>query len=256
MPVLSPDSFLTVEFAEMERYSIVAAQQNTPSDFWCLLETDPRYVCLDVGAPSTLANTLNVTSTMTLPTSAGIVPLNFTQTNQFGQFDLCDGKTVSDGVINVFDIAVIIAYSFQDEPYRHLPTNPALVETTSGRHGLSDLCYSGLTRLDYLTNYSFDTCVYMEEAELDGRRRLSESTNATTLETWESGCRPNRGPCPPTTTWNCGLGIRGPDTSHALVTPWGPTWGSELRPIRSTSGRRRLEHAFYTVHYLWERGTF
>ena len=132
--------------------------------------------CLDVGAPSTLSNIINLTGfgSNSLATGAAASPVVFRNTtNIFGQEIQCDGRVVGDGQVNVFDIAVVISYVFQDTPYAHLPTNPALVETVSGRENLDDLCDSGMTRVQYLTNYSADTCVYTN-VEGVSSRRLSE----------------------------------------------------------------------------------
>ena len=159
----------------MERLAQSAAEQDTPNEFWCQVESLSYMNCLDIGAPSTLSNIINLTAfgTNTLadsvaPPSSMVVTTN--GTNIFGQDIQCDGRIVGDGQINVFDIAVVISYVFQDTPYAHLSTNPALVNTVSGRAHIGDLCDSDMSRLQYLTNYSSDTCFYMS----DHARRLSE----------------------------------------------------------------------------------
>ena len=96
---------------------MAAASTNTVNQFWCDMNTNPEYQCLDIAAPSTLGNSLNtsafdLSSTTVFSNGQFIYDMYATADNAsimlFGQYDTCDGKVVGDGMINVFDIATII----------------------------------------------------------------------------------------------------------------------------------------------------
>jgi len=59
----------------------------------------------------------------------------------------CDGKQVGDGVINIFDIAAVLAWIFRashDHIYRGLPNTPGLVLTYEGQPSLAKACGPGM----------------------------------------------------------------------------------------------------------------
>jgi hypothetical protein len=170
-PKVESDGELTVEFAEMERFANLAATTNNVNDYWCALATRPELFCLDIAGPSTLSNSLNTTAfdlTSDNVFSNGKFILENYQTadntslNLFGQYDQCDGKVVGDGLVNVFDIATIIAYIFKDYKYATLDPNPEQVTTVEGRDRLQLQCDTPVTRVEYLSSYATDTCVYFD----------------------------------------------------------------------------------------------
>lgn len=170
-PKVESDGELTVEFAEMERYANLAATTNTVNDYWCALATRPELFCLDIAGPSTLSNSLNTTAfdlTSDTVFSNGEFILDIYKTadnsslNLFGQYDQCDGKVVGDGLVNVFDIATMIAYIFKDYKYAELDPNPEQVVTVEGRDRLQLQCENTVTRVEYLSSYATDTCVYFD----------------------------------------------------------------------------------------------
>ena len=66
-----------------------------------------------------------------------------TQSSQaalFGADVRCDGKNVGDGVVNTFDMSVLMWYQFKFEPYDQLPTDPTVVSTVGGRDGTPLRC--------------------------------------------------------------------------------------------------------------------
>lgn len=187
-PLVESDGELTVEFAEMERYANLAATSNTVNDYWCALATRPELLCLDIAGPSTLSNSLNtttfdLTSDTVFSNGEFIVDIyetaDNTSLNLFGQYDKCDGKVVGDGLINVFDIATMIAYIFKDYEYAGLDRNPGQVATVQGRDRLHLQCDDPVTRVDYLSSYAADTCVYF-----DNGRRLQSLTPVTAQTLW------------------------------------------------------------------------
>lgn len=173
-PVVESDGELTVEFAEMERFAQLAATTNTVNDYWCALATRPELLCLDIAGPSTLGNSLNTTA-FDLTSDTVFSNGNFisdvyetadnSSVNLFGQYDQCDGKVVGDGLINVFDIGTMFAYIFKDYKYAELNPNPEQVITVQGRDRLDLKCDDVTTRVDYLTSYASDTCVYFDDSE-------------------------------------------------------------------------------------------
>ena len=179
--VATPDGHLTVEFAEIERFSHLGATNNIVNDYWCSIASRPELLCLDIAGPGTLGNSLNTTTfnmlSDTVLSSGNFIMETYATTdetslNLFGQYDQCDGKTVGDGLINVFDIATVIAYIFKDYRYADLSPNPEQVITVQGRDRLALRCDSVTTRADYLTLYADDTCVYFD-AGCDGTLRFT-----------------------------------------------------------------------------------
>lgn len=157
------DGFLTTEFALLEKYAMASAEEDSHDSFWCDAAQRPELLCLDIGAPSTLGNSLNSSVTGTAHNSQLIFHLqstaNETNTQLFGQTRTCHGRSVGDGVINVFDISTLLSYLFQDWMYSSLPLDPSQVVTVDGREGVSTLCNNNLTRLQYTVSYYEDTCV-------------------------------------------------------------------------------------------------
>ncbi len=181
----------------MERFAFQAATTNLVNDYWCALDLRPELYCLDIGAPSTLSGSLNQTAyNLLLDTvfSNGNFISNIYSTannesvNLFGQVDRCSAgelnlKLVGDGLINVFDISTLLAYIFKDYQYANLSPDPEQVVTVEGRDRLAEQCLDTITRVDFLTEYSMDSCVYF-----DDRRRLHEMDEHASdiAEQWRS----------------------------------------------------------------------
>lgn len=186
------DGFLTLEFAEMEKFAKLAAQTNTVNDYWCALAARPELYCLDIGAPSTLSNSLNtsafdLSSTTVFSNGHFIKELTTTASNTsvnlFGQVDQCENKIVGDGLINVFDISSLLSYIFKDYQYANISPSPEQVFTVQGRERLPLQCEDTVTRGDYLSSYAYDTCVYFDDRPAappasPPSRRLSEESHA------------------------------------------------------------------------------
>ena len=180
-PVVQSDGHLTVEFAEMERYAQMGATNNIVNDYWCDIASRPELLCLDIAGPGTLGNSLN-TTTFNMLSDTVFSNGNFimdtyatadeTSLNLFGQYNQCDGKTAGDGLINVFDIATVIAYIFKDYRYADLNPNPEQVITVQCRDRLASRCESVTTRAEYMALYADDTCVYFD-AGCDGTLRFT-----------------------------------------------------------------------------------
>lgn len=157
---LGADGLLTTELALMERYV------GDPNAYWCAAQQRPELLCLDIASPTTLGSSLtapNVTTDVANSMNVYYVheTANVTSTALFGSADECHGRLVGDGVIDVFDVATLLAYLFQDVPYATLP-EPYRVFTVDAREGSTTLCDSGTTQLSYAQQYDQDTCVASE----------------------------------------------------------------------------------------------
>ncbi len=168
----------------MEHYAMQAARTDSNDAFWCDAATESALLCLDIGAPSTLGNSLNTRATNngTIHNSLMIYDVlstaNESSVQLFGQVAPCHGRVVGDGVIDVFDIATLLSYLFSDWQYRWLSPNPVDVPTVSGRGGVVDRCGNGQSRYDYLEEYSRDVCV--SSLPLPSRRSRRLASSATT----------------------------------------------------------------------------
>lgn len=195
VPDVRPDGFLTSEFAEMEKFAQDGATSNTVNDYWCDLATRPELYCLDIGASSTLSESLNDTAFNLLEDNVFsnghfireiYAGADNTSVNLFGQVDRCgaSNKVVGDGLINVFDIATLMAYVFKDYQYAALDPNPDQVPTVEGRVRLIEQCSTEMTRVDFLTDYAENSCLYFED---EGRRLQEGELHASEIAArWRS----------------------------------------------------------------------
>jgi hypothetical protein len=179
---MSPDGLLTTEFTLIEHYARLGAEGRHNDDYWCDALSRPALQCLDIGAPSTLGGSLNVsraTDGSLMGNNMLIYDVqetaNATSTDLFGQYDRCHGRLVGDGVIDVFDMATLLSYIFGDWRYGNLAPDPHTVVTTQGRRAAASLCDQGLTRQDYAEQYTQDTCKYTDGVMETGGRRLVET---------------------------------------------------------------------------------
>lgn len=182
-----PDGMLTVEFALIEHYATQAALTDTNDAYWCDLIDEPSLFCLDIGAPSTLGDSLNQTAAdgSRFDNNMLIYKVQETadpnSTRLFGQVTPCGGRLMGDGVINIFDISTLLAYIFADWKYSTLSRDSTQVVTVRGREGIIKRCGDNKTRLSYLKEYSNNMCVDSTPqgftvppfGQPDSRRRLT-----------------------------------------------------------------------------------
>lgn len=157
--VLGADGLLTTELSLMERYV------GNSELYWCDAQQRPELLCLDIASSTTLSSSLSPAPTQDVANSMNIYYVledaNSTTTHLFGSSQTCHGRNVGDGVIDIFDVATLLAYLFNDVLYATLP-EPYNVYTVDGREGSSLLCDSGMTHETYMTQYSQDSCVASE----------------------------------------------------------------------------------------------
>lgn len=173
--VPGPDGFLTIEFALMEHYAYEASATDANDAFWCDARRQPLLLCLDVGAPSTLGNSLNQSVAHVSSIANNLVifevqaTANASSTQLFGQTARCDNRTYGDGVVNVFDVATLLSYLFRDFRYAELDPDPRHVRTVWPRDAVVDRCHDGATRRQYVEQYTTDVCVDVVDASASGR---------------------------------------------------------------------------------------
>lgn len=189
------DGNLVVEFGETERIAKASISTGLMSTYACAVRSEPTMQCLDVGSPSTLGGSLNVDAfndgVANIVNNPNLILDLFSSANAsattvlFGQRATCDGKVVGDGMINVFDIAVLMNYIFGEYVYGDeniVSRRPSDVFTVEGRSDLDDYCDTNTTRADFLAQYANSVCAPLSlpppSAPLG--RRLSMASEAFT----------------------------------------------------------------------------
>ena len=160
-----PDGNLVMEWNVMEILARRISDKGMDS-YFCH-EYYHQYQCLDIGAFSTLSNTLSIEDT----SADGVADVSnlyqtFTYTNEtnlFGQLEMCRSKVVGDGTLGVFDLAVLLAYIFKDDGYDTLSEDASTVTTVEGRDGLRAMCGNEMSSVEYLIA-SADQCYLMDDA--------------------------------------------------------------------------------------------
>ena len=167
------DGTIVAEFQLMEQIHSETGLTDSHDAYTCRVQRDYYLGCLDIAAVSTLSNSISDAW------NDGVNTVNVSgAVNLFGGLTTCpteEGQRdyVGDGVVNVFDVSLLIWYHFGVAPYNTLSTNPAEVETVWKRHGTADRCNDGSSRSDWNALTAVQYCFL----ELDSRRRLSSSTN-------------------------------------------------------------------------------
>jgi hypothetical protein len=203
--IYAPDGSLATEFALAEAIVLATQAQGSHDPYTCLLdaEADPALLetlglpgldpsplleCLDVGTATTLSGLF--TDDVLL----------------FGSAITCNGKTVSDGRINGYDLAVLTWAIFRAAPYGQVDY---AAQTVIARNGTAARCGNGATLADYALALDTDFCAAGEPAQpaaivaivregSAGSRALSETWGAPqplpiNNATWAAtGARPQR----------------------------------------------------------------
>lgn len=156
---LGADGLLTTELGLLERYV------GDPEAYWCDAQQRPELLCLDIASPTTLDSSLAAPNTSDVANSMNVYHVyenaDATSTHLFGSQTLCHGRNVGDGIVDIFDVATMLAYLFQDVLYATLP-EPHVVHTVDAREEVTQLCGTGATQLSYLEEYAQDSCYASE----------------------------------------------------------------------------------------------
>ncbi len=175
--MMEADGHLTTELEQM-----ILLSTQPFNTYWCKVAQEPKMHCLDIGAPTTLSGSYTLSELNGLDNNNPHLHTLFNTSTQngvilWGQNQQCDEKTVSDGIINVFDVSILMSYIFKEGPYNFTNYDPKEVKTTEGRHDLIDRCDDGQSNTDYITEYINDSCG-------DMRRRLEEDTIIQSSGRW------------------------------------------------------------------------
>eukprot|EP00965_Chrysotila_dentata_P263487 6214838-Pleurochrysis_carterae.AAC.1 len=143
------------EFRLIEAYMYASIEQQTHDPYTCEILHKPYLHCLDMGS---------FTNPSIAPSEAGDfdIETNITDGRDvydiFGQGPTCAGKKHGDGMINVFDLSLVLAYIFGRFP--SLSSDPSMV--TTGLQGRSDVhtrCDTNESAYDYAAAYAIDNCI-------------------------------------------------------------------------------------------------
>lgn len=183
-----PDGSLVVEFHQMVTFAQQAIETNSLDSFACAVRNAGYLSCLDIAAPSTLSGSIDTSAfnngvNHLLASSDVILDMfasaNGTSAHLWGQQDACDAaKVTGDGVVNVFDVGILMAYIFQEFGYADLSRDASTIVTVAGRDDVRELCGRGVERLTHLQRYAENTCVDFANVTAFSGRRLSAASDA------------------------------------------------------------------------------
>jgi hypothetical protein len=163
------DGTIVAEFQLMEQMHIQTSETDNHNAYTCGVGDNYYLGCLDVAAVTTLSGSINSAW------DNGFLSVTVSSnTNLFGGSTTCPIETgqrdvVGDGIINVYDMSVLIWWHFAVAPYDTLSTNPSDVETVWKRSGTAERCNDGSTRSDWSALTAVQYCY----PDGDSRRRLS-----------------------------------------------------------------------------------
>lgn len=194
--VAGSDGNLVMEYLYTDEYTLASIEANSLSPYTCAVRDSYIFACLDIAAPSTLS----------LASSDGVddnvTAISFGATadsHLFGSKDRCDGLLVGDGVVNGFDLIVLMWQQFRVPPYEDI----ALTHPTVAVHqDAGARCTDGITRSEYLSEYDASApCVHP-------RRRLADVASRPSFTVHRHSTLRNQG------SW---FQLRSHGASHAAV---------------------------------------
>eukprot|EP00965_Chrysotila_dentata_P254962 6212049-Pleurochrysis_carterae.AAC.1 len=104
------------EFRLIESYMYAAVSEQSHDPYTCDVYQRPYIECLDMSSYTNNAIALS---------GSFDIEANFTDVYDiFGQGSECLGKKHGDGIINVFDLSLVLAYIFSAFP--ELPSDPSM----------------------------------------------------------------------------------------------------------------------------------
>jgi len=184
------DGNLIGEFRLIERLYKQMAKEQSSNAFTCNVREEPYLQCLDLTSHNNGAVVIELQESGYVDITAGIGSYGG---SIFGQSVECDGKVVGDGILNVYDLALLLKYmvgGFEDQ----LPQDPSAITTgVQGRTDLHRRCDDGLSLWDhkaaYEANPPYSNCWLNGEEDLaagglrvGGARRLVERMPVSSLE--------------------------------------------------------------------------
>ena len=146
------DGNLIGEFRLMESIVTLSAEQQSHDPFTCAVQHEPWYNCLDI--TSFMNGAINISDD-------GLDVTHSTSGQLFGQVQECDGKRVSDRIVDGFDLHALLYYMTGGLADRDgVSLDPSAVIT--GLQGFTDLhlrCGVNESYYGYYTAYASDACV-------------------------------------------------------------------------------------------------
>jgi len=185
------DGNLIGEFRMMEKIATQSAANRSHDPFTCAVQAEPWYNCLDI--TSFMNSAINISED-------GMDITHGASGQIFGQSSLCDGKRVSDRIIDGFDLTALLYYmtgGFADRD--DMNRDPSAVVT--GLQGFTDVhlrCGTNESYYGYYSAYASNVCANgpfidgpsnvdpnIEAQRLTGRRQL-EQDEGPPLRLWRS----------------------------------------------------------------------
>ena len=185
------DGNLIGEFRLMEKIATQSAANRSHDPFTCAVQAEPWYNCLDI--TSFMNSAINISED-------GMDITHGASGQIFGQSSLCDGKRVSDRIIDGFDLTALLYYmtgGFADRDDKN--RDPSAVVT--GLQGFTDVhlrCGTNESYYGYYSAYASNVCANgpfidgpsnedpnIEAQRLTGRRQL-EQDEGPTFRLWRS----------------------------------------------------------------------
>lgn len=144
--VSGADGSLVTEYSTTVDLVKRSIDQDSHDPYTCSVDSAFVHACLDIAASST------------------------TDTNLFGQQELCHGVVVGDGRLNSFDTHTLIMAYFQDGPYEDVRLT---TETVQPRSDVAARCLDGANLATYNASYEDDKCFQ--------RRRLQSEADLNAM---------------------------------------------------------------------------
>ena len=178
-PVSEQDGNLVMEFMFTELYTLMAIENDNLRAYTCAAEQYDFLTCLDIAAPSTLAGTVDFSSSPIQEESDlfSTMPAVYNDegsTYLFGTDRPCDGKVTGDWQISGLDMLVLMYVQFRVPPYDNVLSTTF---TVNGEGDIARRCADNITRGEFNARYDQDNPCKIPSnlPHLNQLRRLAES---------------------------------------------------------------------------------
>ena len=182
MPTIAPDGNIVAEFLFIEKLWKNASLTNNYQDYVCTVNINPMYECIDVASPKTLAlsNLINTDTgevgefglSVFNPSDDITSVLSVNESHLFGVDQCGNGANTGDGIVNAFDLAVYMWYTFNTFPYNLLSRDPSVVQTTDARSHTASRCGLDTSRSEWVVATFENDCISGDS--YTGRRSLQD----------------------------------------------------------------------------------
>ena len=161
-----------MEYAYIDEFSLKAIEYNSLNRYTCSVKEDYYLACLDIASSSTITYTGDFDDNATYISFYGT-----SESHLFGSKTRCNGMRFGDGIINGYDLVVLMWVQFKVGAYSSLSLDE---NTVTLNNEVGDRCGDTLTREDYIGLYDPNTpCVIPRST----RRALSQTINTVNSST-------------------------------------------------------------------------